>query len=88
MKWSNGVVPKSVSPEWSLVIDDALRRMEGLTPTEAERRFGVSRATVATWRRRRAAGQTVRLIHQRTRIRLRQIVEQEYRTGSIPLRRR
>lgn len=60
--------------------------MEGLSNAEAGGRFGLSRATVGSWRERRAAGEPIRGVTRKTREVLRRVVDQNYTTGRIPIR--
>ena len=42
--------------DWTPIVDDALRLLEGVTSREAHIRYGFARETVACWRRRRVRG--------------------------------
>lgn len=72
---------------WTMLVDEALCKMESLSTVEAAGRFGFSQATVGAWRERRVAGEPIRTMKRQTREMLRRVVDQNYTTGRIPIRR-
>ena len=70
---------------WTMLVDEALQKMVGLSHAQAAGRFGLSQATIGAWRERRAAGEPIRMVTRRTREMLRRIVDQNYTTGRIPI---
>lgn len=69
---------------WTEIVDQALRRLDGLSAREARLLYGFGRETLTDWRRKRAQGKPVLAVRGFNQRALERLMGDAVR-GSVPL---